>query len=370
MSNKKGEVDLPVRFIVIIILALLFIILGLFFMRSGFNKSSTKLEEMLVAGAPKPQVEIKSPYDGQLIEVKEEVTFEPFFYGQKTRIVAYFWDFDGDGYVDSREEINTFTYFEPGDYKVTLKAVNNLGGLGTVVVTVRVYPKNQKNMTKYDRETAFFIVKKEKTSFAVAENWKEILKLIPLTSWVDKDGDHYYPFVVLAEGLSVFDTENAIIDGLNKHGRTKAVIFFDEEESPPIVVGVYGPSGEYTFETQTMDDDNYFSYWHSAYDSLVLVHRFNYDGALIAALFAARFNAPLVFIDDDNYVGYKSKMIGKTVYVIDKDTFIDAENGDETWGYITGGEVPLYIPYESGDLRNTTGGVDKIIELRSGVLTK
>ncbi|MEA2037269.1 MAG: PKD domain-containing protein [Nanoarchaeota archaeon] len=364
-TNKKGAVSLQVEFIVIAVLALVFVSLGIYFIRSNLERSQIKLEEVIVVGAPKPQVEIQSPHDGGIYEVEEEVNFEPFSYGTKSKIVGYFWDFDGDGNVDSRNEETKHTYYEPGDHKVILKVLNDLGGVGESISIVRIYTKNEKNMTKYDKDLAFFIPYSESSNPLIdVENWREILMLVPLARWFDQEGDHNNDFVVLAKGEGENTTSSDIKDRLDDLGKTDAVLFdfnlnFDIEG--------------YTVSTQdTSDIVNYFSYW-SEYDSVVLVDYNNDDGALIASLFAAYYNAPLVFISESNYLEYRDSLFGKKFYIIDSipdvvtQCYIGAncpEGVDDQ--AINDGKVE----YTSEELRDTSRRVNRIMNLSSKVYLK
>ena len=94
----------------------------------------------------------------------------------------------------------------------------------------------------------------------------------------------------------------------------------------------------------------------------------NHDGALIAALFAAYYNSPIVFMEDrvsGDYSDYDSYLLGKKFYIIDTipDAAHDYYIGDPDLGI--GGKVNDWVRYNSEDLRNPSRRVNRIVELRS-----
>ncbi len=374
MIHKKAGFQLSVDFIVIIILALFFISLGISFIKSSIEKSQIKLEEAMVAGAPKPHVEIKSPQNNQIFQVGDNVSFEPFVYSLNSKIVGYFWDFDGDGDIDSRDEKTKKPYYEIGDYNVTLKVLNDLGGVGTASVIVRVFTKNKKNSTRYSSDPVFFVPSiPSGSSLIKIENWQEILKVIPLTRWNDIEGDHKYDFVAIAKEGGGSIPPDDVKGKLGELGnKTNAVVFDDGVDE----------DGDYNITYENLDFENYFSYWQDDYDNVVLVDSNNFDGALIAALFAAYSNSPLVFIKDKGlglegeYSDYDGYIVGKKFYVIDelpdnvtKHYFgcVAAEE-DCGGGLGWGARITDSVFYDSEKLRK--GNVTRIIELRSKVFVK
>ncbi len=359
MANKKAALRFSVKFIVGIILILVFMILMISFMRSWWEKSYIKLEEQIVIGAPKPYVEIESPEDYAVFEVGDEISFRSFVYTHtsKTKIIGYFWDF-GDGTKRSRKEHDKNTYYEPGDYNVMLKVLNDLGGLGSDSITVRVFTKNKKNLGKYDNDSVFFIESKSSSDPEIQiDNWREILKVIPLTRWYDKNGDHKYEYVAIAKGEGHPMEQNDIKVKLDLIEKDNGVTF----DMGSISLPGYSIRNE-----QTNDLANYFSYWEE-YDSVVLVDYDNFKGALIAALFASYYNSPLVFIEDrasGDYLDYDNYLYKKKFYVID-----DIPATARTY-YIEEQRITDWTRYNSTDLRDPSRRINRIIELESKLLVK
>lgn len=361
MVSKKAAISFSVKFIVGLIIILVVLILLIYFMKTAWERSSLKLEEQIVAGAPKPYTEILSPDDYAVFEVGDEVFFESFVYTHtsNTKIAGYFWDFDGDLYIDSREENPNHIYYEPGDYKVILKVLNSIGGVGEDSIVVRIFTKNNKSMDKYDGDHVFFIPSEGSPDPELPIiNWREILQLIPLTRWYDKLGDHEYEYVAIAKGEGLTIDSNDIKDKLDSMDKDSGVTFDIEGISIP----------EYDIRNEQTDDlVNYFSYWEK-YNSVVLVADNNFEGALIAALFASYYNSPLMFIEDRGeggvYSDYDAYLLGKKVYVIDNlppPAFIY---------YITGGRINDWKYYSSDELRDPSRKVNRIIELKSKLLVK
>lgn len=357
--KKKATLSFSVKFIVGIILILIFLILFLAFIRSYMHKSRIRLEEQMVVGAPKPYVEIVSPEDYEIFEVGDDVNFRSFVhsYTPKVKIVGYFWDFDGDGYIDSREEHYKRAYYEPGDYNITLKALNDLGGIGSDSVIVRIFTKNKKNLSKYEGNPVFFTpsLTSPDPLFKV-DNWREILKVIPLTRWYDKNGDHKYDYIAIAKGETLNIEPNDIKEKLDLMNKKNGVVFD---------VGGISISDEYSIRNENTDNlENYFSYWED-YKSVVLVDENNFDGALIAALFAAYYNSPLVFIPDrgvgGSYSDYDGYLLGRNFYIIDPLFFPNSAKEYYTYS----GRVTYWTPYESDELRDPSGDVNRIIKLES-----
>jgi len=363
IEGKKAVLNLSVRFIVIVILLLVLLMLLIFSMRTNIERASIKLEEQIVIGAPGPEVEITNPQNNQIFGVGDKVSFESFAYTitSKTKIVGYFWDFDSDGYIDKRGEKPDYTYYEPGDYNVTLKVLNDLGGIGSDSIIVRVFTNNEKRISKYEGNPMFFISSEKSPNPAIkVDNWRNILKIIPITRWFDREGDHTYDFVVVVkEDSQPTITADDIKDRLQSEEKNAAVVF---DVDPEISINGYNIRNERTDDLQ-----NYFSYWES-YDSVVVVDFNNHDGALIAALFAAYYNSPIVFMEDrvsGDYSDYDSYLLGKKFYIIDTipDAAHDYYIGDPDLGI--GGKVNDWVRYNSEDLRNPSRRVNRIVELRS-----
>jgi PKD repeat protein len=370
MAGKKGSINLSINVIVIIIISFVLLILLISFIRSNIDKASIKLEEQLVVGAPKPTVEIRKPFNKQIFVVGEEIQFEPFAFTQtkKSKIIGYFWYF-GDGREDN-EEKTSHIYYEPGDYPVTLKVLNDLGGLGEAAITVRIFTNNTKKLSRYPENLVFFIPS-ERTSSGVV-NWENILKAIPITKWYNRDGYHEFEYIAAIKGASeTVISNNDIKKKLDEFNATRtiteAVVFDTASISSSISAsggGSYNIRKEGTSESDA-DIINYFEYWDN-YDNVVLINSSNNDGALIASLFAAYLNAPLVFIDKtfcerhdtllfDVNNGY---LYGKIAYRVDDFT-------SEIMAACIDGKLATKTIYTSDELKDPNRKVNRIITLTS-----
>ena len=62
---------------------------------------------------------------------------------EEGRVIAWSWDINGDGIVDSHSQNPTYQYDKSGEYKVTLTVMDNRGGKGSCTKTINtdiVYP--------------------------------------------------------------------------------------------------------------------------------------------------------------------------------------------------------------------------------------
>lgn len=360
MMKKKGSFNLTVRQIIVIILLIILLLLLLAFIRKNWRMSMETLEEQMVAGAPKPNVDIIAPNHMDMLEVGDVVAFQSQAYSNtpNVKIIGYYWDFNTDGFIDSRVEHPHYIYYEPGDYEVTLKVLNDLGGIGSDRITIRVFTKNKKNTSKYSTNAAFFIQSQSSNDPLIEiQNWREIIKVIPLTRWYDITGDNKYDYVAISKMVGQPIEAEDVEQKLNALEKTSAVAF-----------DIFGLTlaSPYTINSQaTSDLQNYFSYWDK-YDCVVVLDRNNFNGSLIAGLFSSYYNSPLMFLEDRgpgaSYADYDPFLVGSTgkkFYVIDNIP-------DAAFNYYIGsGRVADWIRYNSSDLRDPSRKINRIVELES-----
>lgn len=340
---KKGAIDLSVRFIVIIVLVLSFLVIGLGFIDKSFQEGALKFEQHIISGAPGPPIEIANPDSGYIAAVGDPVKFELVLLGPSVKMEGWWWDFEDDGHIDSTQENPEWTYYEPGDYNTKVRGINKQGGLGEDSVMIRVFTNNEKKGSKYSSETVFFI--HAESAGDTITNWRELLLAIPLTRWFDNAGDHNYGMVAIAKSTGDPVTENDIERKLTELGKSKAVLLDFE---------IAGSTYDWIDFYDTTDGPaQYFDQW-GKYNSVVVTDYDNEDGGLIAALFAAYYNAPLVFVNDGNKDDYKPYIDGKKVYTIDT---ISTNIG--SWNVID------KTPYTSDELRNPETRVNRLVELHS-----
>jgi len=314
--SKKAAIEISIRTIILLVIAIIVLMLLLSFIRGGLETATTKLEEQIMPYAPKPTVQIQltpSSANNEYVTNQVITADGSYSYDLNNEITGYYWDTDGDGEIDEHgaDKTNiTLSYMDQGTYEITLKVLNNKGGLGEKTVTITIFNSNQKNMSKYNG-TMFFA--KELIS---QSNYDHILQLVPIVSWTDKEGNHDYPYVVYYENVQI--TETNITNILSQESKTKAVVVDDS--------GLSDSAIEY------LDLDNpaeYFSYW-SHYDTVVLAHETDESGVK-AAIYASERNAPLIFTDEFDFVSNGNLLEGKFLHLVSS----EASPFDSTvWDFI------------------------------------
>jgi hypothetical protein len=162
---------------------------------------------------------------------------------------------------------------------------------------VEIAGENVKDLDKYPEDVVFFIHYKN-------TNWRELLRLIPVTMWNDKGTLKEYPYIIYHTASGPLSNAD-VIEVLNERDATNAIVF----DSPEI-------DEEENIKTAQVTDDYYFSFWEK-YQDIVLIGYDNEESALIAALYAAELNAPLIFVDSRNIEAYEEKITHKKAHIID-----------------------------------------------------
>lgn len=360
--NKKAAMHVSVRFIIIMIIALVVLILLVSFIRYLFKESSTRLEEEISRYAKPPNAIISSPSPDYVYTIFQDLVFDGSeSYDRYYRIVGHYWDFDSDSIIDSNEAIYNHSYWEPGEYNVTLKVINEPGAIGAASHILRVYTGNNKSMSLLE-DSLFLIRDNDRV------NEETILRLIPVTTWNDASGFHSIPYYVyyMPDQGNTLD-QSQLKEVMDKYGKKHAYVFDDlKMDSDCSGQCVYDWDGDtYTLDTFAPGnlDDIYFDFW-SLYEYVVLVDKGEDEAKLIASLFAAFYNSPIIFIDSGNLDEYEDYIINslntKRVYSVPSFESLDVTVRD----FITDNNLDYksYTPYE---LR--TGNVNRIIRLTSNV---
>jgi hypothetical protein len=162
---------------------------------------------------------------------------------------------------------------------------------------------NEKNMENYPENPVFFI------EYEKDGNWRDILRLVPVVMW-NKDGTlEGYPYVAYFPAQHL--PGERVLSELNERNGSNAVVFSNSE-------------GEYTEEQITklvFSDELYISYWsidgNFKFQDVVLVDYDNKEAGLIAALYAAELNAPLIFVNAANIKDYEGWVKDKKIHIID-----------------------------------------------------
>ncbi len=229
--------------------------------------------------------------------------------------------------------------------------LEGLGSCATIHTNYSAFiSDNKRNTSKYERiELGGFLA--EDTDNPT--NYRDILQIIPLAFVNSKDSYRQYPYVVYHGDID----DNKIRDLMDEKGINTTIIFrgADPGEYTLEEGGKY-----YTIIDENLDKDNYLSYWSTIYD-VTLIGYNNQDGALIAGLFAAFTNTPLIFIDSSNLDDYKELLSGKNINVIDENS-IDAQVIE----YIEDLPYTEVRYFDSSDLRILSQ--NRILELESGII--
>jgi len=147
---------------------------------------------------------------------------------------------------------------------------------------------NQKNKNKYKHHPVFFIARSEQE--------RNILRTIPLTSWNDRKGGILkLPLYVYARPPAAefgFD-EDYVQKILDLHNSDEILVFTSQDTSP------LGPLSDKISDEHVFKDKEvgaYMDYW-SIRNDIVVIDGDNVEDGLIAGLFSAFIDAPLLFID-------------------------------------------------------------------------
>jgi hypothetical protein len=174
------------------------------------------------------------------------------------------------------------------------------GKCTSVFFNMSIIAGDNKKTTENYPEGAVFFIEYEKDG-----NWRDILRLVPIVMWRSEEGVMqgspyvaYYPPQHLPG--------DRVLSELHKRNGSNAIVFSNSE-------------GEYTEQEITkleFSDGLYVSYWDTFQD-IVLVDYDNKGAGLIAALYAAELNAPLIFVNAANIKDYEGWIRDKKLHIID-----------------------------------------------------
>jgi len=352
MGNKKATIELSANFVVKVIVILVIFILILVSILGMFGKISFRFSSKIDEFALPPTAVISSPRPSDTYNVFDTVYFDSReSYDRYSKIVGYFWDIDGDSIIDKRAESFRDYYYEPGEYNLTLKVVNDAGKIGVVDQVVNIYTRNKKIE---DLEKSMFLIRDNNKA-----NEKDVLRLMPVTTWNDINGLHsisYYVYYFKDASSSL--TEVKLKEIMAKYGKEHAYVFDDS----------YIPCCDFDWGNITKIDnidEVYFNFWE-LYESVVLVDPEMKDASLIASLFAAFYNSPIIFVDSSNLNMYKNAILNdgntKNVYYIPSAGSID----ESVHGFIAENNL-AWIAYPVETLRDPSRRVNRIVKITSNV---
>lgn len=138
--------------------------------------------------------------------------------------------------------------------------------------------RNIKNMSKYSEGQVFMVSDKD---------WKEVLPLIPVTTWTEQGEVKKYPTLIYhkEENPDAFDIDSSFYF-LEQYNPKKITTV---GELPERVREIISFGGEVPIENIT--PERYISYWESFKD--IVYSEDDYETALLAATYASLIDAPL-----------------------------------------------------------------------------
>src|SRR3989339_253670 len=166
---------------------------------------------------------------------------------------------------------------------------------------------NTKNNAQYSAKEVFFIAD---------ENWRDVLAMVPVTTWKDGNTIHAYPSLIYHKEVGNFDVDSSIHfmqqyepDHLTTVGTTLAAINNLLVASKPVGAGMNAVN------INNINASDYFSYW-TGYNTLVVVDYNDYKSGLIASVLASEHNSPIIFVNNSNLASYQGIINGKTIYTV------------------------------------------------------
>jgi len=195
-------------------------------------------------------------------------------------------------------------------------------GFGFCNCTLAIPVKNEKDPNKYSKKNAFLISDK---------NWREILSLVPLTTWTSEKDSEWcqkgygtpskvcvYPTLIYHREGESFDADSIIYffqqykpDNLTIIGNTPP-----ELDNLLIVKPELG-AGLKEEQIKKISFNDYFSYWKS-FNSIVVVDYDNYANGLMGSVWASLKNIPIIFVNSNNLENYKNVIDNRKIYIIGK----------------------------------------------------
>lgn len=145
---------------------------------------------------------------------------------------------------------------------------------------------NIKDSGKYETKQVFLISDAD---------WKEVIGLVPVSTWTDEDGIHKYPTLIYHQENDVIDVDS-IIAFLQLYSPDKVVIV--EGSNAPsglsriLIAAKPIGAGIYPNQIVSINANDYLSYW-SGLKQVVYVED-NYELGVLASTYASLINAPLV----------------------------------------------------------------------------
>jgi hypothetical protein len=267
--------------------------------------------------------------------------------------------------LDGKEVVNElnagnicFDYYPFYDCRATPNNVLDVwfegrAGCTTLWINWSMFPDNSKHSLL---NNALFLIQEINIGEEI-DNWKEILSVVPLTLFREKDVNGVYQTYTFKYTVAYKPSNNLDFNNINTlltdaDSKQKTYVF-DTNIDP---IGTLCPGCTISLRSTTQQD--YFDFW-SQYYSIILVDTKSESAGLIASLLAGYVNTPLIFIDDTLYHSneefYQKKINGKQIFIItsgntilDNDIFTYVKNYASRYQLISDtllqshGEIPAF----------------------------
>lgn len=155
-----------------------------------------------------------------------------------------------------------------------------------------------KNKEKYNDKEVFLVSD---------EDWKEVLKLVSLSTWKQEDGIKKFPVLIYHKEEDNYDIDSIV--QFIKEYNTKHLTIFGETPNKldKLLLDKDIGAGLDISDIIKTDFNDYFSYWNS-YDEIIISSE-DYENGILASLFASEKNIPLIFENEIDYGLIKNKKV-------------------------------------------------------------
>lgn len=224
---------------------------------------------------------------------------------------AYSWSSDKDGNLGDGNKIAK-NDLSLGNHVITFKATDNAGAVASINVNISVNAgcssvNNIKNIANYNSKETFLISD---------NNWRDVLGLVPLSTWKEGVAIKKYPSLIFHNELASFDADSTI-HFLQMYAPNHLTTIGSIPAGLNNLFVAASPSGAgmNAGDIANINTSDYFSYW-SSFNSLVAVDYNDYKAGLMASVFASHKNSPIIFVNSANLAAYQSIINGKTIYTV------------------------------------------------------
>ncbi|MBU4601452.1 hypothetical protein L6307_02345 [Candidatus Parcubacteria bacterium] len=173
-----------------------------------------------------------------------------------------------------------------------------------------------------------------KEVFLISDNnWRDVLSLVPLTTWYDSGTVHKYPSLIFHNETASFDADSTIhFMQMYAPSHLTTIGSIPAGLNNLLIAAEPTGAGMNEADIANIQPSDYFSYWEY-YNTLVIVDYNNYKAGLMASVFASRQHSPIIFVNSGNLATYQAMISGKTIYTVGSldaatQTYIDGNAGN------------------------------------------